>query len=768
MRKISAILLLLLAILPSYAQGAESPVDYVDPFIGSQGARWFVFTPAALPFGLVKLAPMTFGFNGYYGGGGRSGYDYRDSSIIGFAHVHEWQTGGILVMPTTGSLLTVPGDATNVDSGFRSPFQKTNEKATAGYYSVLLDKYNILAELTATTRVGFHRYTFPASANAHIIFDTGHLLGEAGSYAWGGPESRRVLGAGIEILSTTELQGYTMALPAYQTYRPDLEKKSIRVYFAAVVNKPALSYGCYRDNTHNDRLRAEYGQGCGAYLNFKTAQNEVIEVKVAISFISMEQAWENLKAEGTGKSFDQVRKEARKAWNTKLSKVEVEGGTEENKVKFYTALYQVLLGRGISSDANGKYISNLNEVKQIPLKRGAPEYDHYNNDALWGAFSELIQLWTMVYPEQADSYIKCMLDVYDDAGWLPDGLTCDKLMPGMESNQTCTMIAAAINRGIATFDPKKAYEACLKSETEYVGRPAGVGKDDLSYFWKLGYVPADKSPRAASSHTLEYSYTCWVTAQIAQKLHKTADYAKLMQASRNWENIFDEQNGFFCARNSGGAFVRPFDPNGSRGFEEGSIFQYAFYVPHDPKGIINKMGKERSIRLLNHCLATAAGKNFESVTYDQGNEPSLMNVYFFDRMDRPDLTQKWLRAIMDSFYTATPFGYQGQDDDQGQLSGWFVLAAIGLYDISGGSGVNQQLYVHTPLFPKITIHLNRDYYKSHEFTIVSKNFSDKSIYIKSAKLNNEPLKDLHFDYNQLNANSTLTLDLSESSNSGVE
>jgi putative alpha-1,2-mannosidase len=196
---------------------------------------------------------MTYGFNGYYGGGGRSGYDYRHTSILGFSHVHEWQTGGILVMPTVGPLVTVPG--TNADDpGFRSPFKKSNETASAGYYSVLLDKYNIKAELTATTRVGFHKYTFPESESAHIIFDTGHLLGEAGSLQWGGAESKEVLGAGIEILSPTRLQGYTMPLPAYQVYRPDLEKKSIRVYFAATLSKPAVSYGCYRNGTHNDYM----------------------------------------------------------------------------------------------------------------------------------------------------------------------------------------------------------------------------------------------------------------------------------------------------------------------------------------------------------------------------------------------------------------------------------------------------------------------------------------------------------------------------------
>jgi predicted alpha-1,2-mannosidase len=762
MKKLYAVILLFLATGCAFGQQSKKPVDYVDPFIGSQGARWFAFTPAALPFGLVKLAPMTYGFNGYFGGGGKSGYDYRQTSILGFVHVHEWQTGGILVMPTIGKLITVPGDdkTPNV-AGFRSTFKKTDEKAGAGYYSVVLDKYNIRAELTSTRRVGVEKYTFPKSDSAHIIFDTGHLLGEAGGISWGGPESKDILGAGIEILSPSKLQGYTFAVPSYQTYKPGLEKKSIRVFFAATLSKPAASFGCYRDTTHNNNERAEYGKGCGAYLNYKTKQGEAIEARVAISFVSQEQAWVNLKAEYHGETFNQVHENARNEWNKQLSKIEVEGGTEPNKVKFYTALYQVLLGRGICSDANGKYISNNNEIRQIPLKNGVPEYNHYINDAIWGGYTNFIQLWSLAYPEQSNSYIKCMLDVYNETGWLPDGLTCDKFMPGMESNETPLIIANAINRGIATFDLKKAYSACLKSETEWVGRPAGVGKPDLKYFWDMGYVPIDKSPRTAGSHTLEFSFTCWATAQIAKKLGKTDDYNKLMKASHNWENIYDPQHGVFYPKNSDGSFMRPFSLANSKGLEEGTTLQYAFNVPHDITGIVNKMGKERAITFLDSCFTESQKTNFNGRAYTQSNEPPLINAYVFNYIGRPDLTQKWVRAIMDTYYSPTVSGYRGADDDQGQLSGWFVLASTGLFDISGGCGVGQQLYIHAPLFQKITIHLNKNYYKADKFTITTKNFSDKSIYVKSAKLNGKDLKALHFDYSKLNDNSSLVLDLAD-------
>jgi predicted alpha-1,2-mannosidase len=763
MKKLFFVILLFLTTGSIYAQQAKIPFDYVDPFIGSQGARWFAFTPAALPFGMAKLAPMTSGFNGYSGGGGKTGYDYRNTSILGFANVHEWQTGGILVMPTVGKLITVPGDDKVPNTaGFRSPFQKANEKAAPGYYSVLLDKYNIRAELTSTMRVGVHKYTFPASDSAHIIFDTGHLLGEAGSYSFGGAESKDILGAGIEILSPTRVQGYTIALPGYQVYKAGLEKKSIRVYFAATLSKPAASFGCYRDTTHNDKLRAEYGRGCGAYLNFKTKKDEAIEVRVAISFISTEQAWGNLKAEYHGESFVQVRESAKKIWNRELSKIEVEGGTQQNKVKFYTALYQVLLGRGICSDANGKYISNYNEVKQIPLKNGVPTYSHYINDALWGGYTNFIQLWSMAYPEQSNSYIKCMLDVYDETGWLPDGLTADKFMPGMESNQMSTMIANAVSRGIATFDVQKAYRACLKNETEWVGRPQGVGKQDMNLFWQYGYIPIDKSPRVGGSHTLESTFSCWAAAQIAKKLGKTADYEKLMKGAGFWENMYSTEYGFLYPRNADGTFMRPYNPASSKGLEEGTALQYAFNVPHDIPGLANKMGKARVIALLDSIFTVSEKDKFHDKAYTQANEPPLINPYVFNYVGRPDLTQKWVRSIMDTYYDTTPFGYKGADDDQGQLSGWFVLASLGLFDISGGCGVDQQLYIHAPLFPKIIIHLNREYYKADQFTITTKNFSDKSIYVRSAKLNGNNLKDLHFAYDKLNANSSLTLELADS------
>jgi len=749
----------------------KAPVDYVNPFLYGVNERWFAFAPASLPFGLAKLAPMTSGPGDYVGGGGRTGYDYRDGSIIGFSHVHEWQLGGILIMPTVGDLVTVPGDAADVSTGYRSPFKKSSEKAGAGYYSVFLDRYNIGVDLTATKRVGFHRYTFPKSDSAHIIFDVGNLLGEAGTTPggrkWGWDEAHDseyydVQGASVEILSPTRIQGYTIALPVYSCV--SLEMKTCRVYFAATLSKPASSYGCYRKNTHHDKLRAEYGRRVGAYLNFKTHKDEQIEVRVGISFVSMDQAWANLEAEDTGKPFEQVRNDARTEWNRRLSKIEVEGGPEANKVKFYSALYMVLLGRGTSSDANGKYISNYNEVKQIPLKDGVPEYSHYNNDGLWGAFGNFLQVWSLVYPEQIDSYSKGMLDVYDETGWLPDGLACDKFLPGMNSNQMPTVLTCAVNRGVATFDIEKAYRACYKNETEYVDRPRGAGKYDLRDFWKYDYIPYGEHRRIAASHTLENAFSCWVTAQMAKKLNKTSDYERLMEGSRKWENLFDAEKGFLNARLKDGSFVRPFNPVKSPGFEEGNINQYAFFVPHDIQGIVNKMGKERSIDILDGFFTVAEKSNFSDLQiYFHGNQPPLLNAFVFNYIGQPWRTQKWVRAIMDKFYMSVPGPYKEYkgDDDQGQLGGWFVNAAIGLFDISGGCAVDQQLYIHTPLFAKVTIHLNKQYYKADKFTILTRNFSEKNIYIQSAELNGRKLDGLHFDFDEINAGSTLVLELGE-------
>lgn len=750
---------------------AQSPVDYVDPFLGSVHSRWFFFTPACEPLGMVKLAPMTYGFGGYRGGGHVTGYDYNHNSIIGFCHVHEFQLGGILTMPTVGKLYTVPGDENQSEKGFRSGFSKENEQAEAGYYSVYLDKYKVKVELTATTRVGFHRYTFPASDSAHILFDVGHLLGEAG-----GIRSRAktdIIGAGIKILDNQRLEGYSICKPDYQSYSKQLGHKSIRIYFAAEISKAAKTFGCYRDDIVNPGMKAEYGKGCGAYLSYETKANEIIEMKVAISYVSQEQAWINLKIEGENIGFDKVRENTHLAWNKTLSKIEVEGGSEEDKTKFYTALYHVMLGRGISSDANGKYISNRNDVKQIKMDDGVPAYNHHNFDGLWGSYWNLMQLWTMVYPEFTNSLSNCLLDIYDETGWLPDGVVCDKYVPGVESNHSSVLLSSAFQRGIAHFDVEKAFEAAYKNETGWEGRPRGVGRSDNGLFWEYGYCPVDMSPYNGPSHTLENCFTNWATAQFAKKLNKNDAFEKLMKGAKNYVNMYDKEVGFLNSRKSDGTFQRPFSPWNTAGFEEGSIWQYTWYVPHDIDGLMGLMGKDRVNHLLDSTLTVAEKDYFSSSKgentgaygsiYNHGNQPGLQTAWLFNYTGKPWLTQKWTRSIMNRFYGSTPehgYGF-GQDEDQGQLGAWFVLAAIGMFDVQGGAACEPMIGLGSPLFDRIIIHLDSNYYDGDTFQIIVKNNSSKNIYIKQSWLNGKPLSSCFVEYKTIVKGGKLVLEMND-------
>lgn len=707
------------------AAGKE-PADYVEPFLGTEDCRWLVFTPAALPFGMVKLAPQTYGYGGYKGGGNITGYDYRHNSIIGFSHLHEFQLGAVLVMPTTGPVKTIPGTEQNPDQGFRSRFCKETEIAQAGYYSVKLHDYEIRAELTATTRVGFHRYTFPETKSAHILLDIGHNLGESGLV------SQPVKDASVRVVNKQVIEGFVILEPQYVG-------RAVTVYFTAQFNKSFGSYGTFREETTYPGEDKITGPGVGIYVDYSTANGEIIEVKVGISFVSIEQARINLDVEAASLSFEQARTRARQIWNEELGRIEVQGSNEEDKIKFYTGLWHVLLGKGISSDVNGKYIGFNNQAGQIPLKDRVPEYAHYNCDGLWCACWNLNQIWSLVYPEHTNSFIRCLLDVYDSSGWIPDGIVCDKYSPGIPTNHTSPLIACAYNKGIRGFDVNKAYRAIYKNQTEFIDRPEGAGNQNLDAYLKYGYVPSEEKGYGPPGHTLEYAYADWCLSQIAKALGKNEDYAFFIKRAKSYEKLFDPDTKFMRPRKRDGSFIEPFDPMSGGGFAEGNSWQYTWFVPHDIHGLIELMGKDTFNYRINYALEKSSHAEFSGhgntggygAIYNQGNEPDLQVPYLFNYSGKPWLTQKWVREIMDCFYGVTPekgYGY-GQDDDQGQLGSWFVLGAIGLFDVQGGAALKPVYQISSPIFDKIVIHLDRRYYEGDKFVIETKNNSKQNIYI---------------------------------------
>ena len=747
----------------------EELSQYVEPRIGTAHCRWFHFTPGAMPFGMAKPAPSTNGHIGNKSGWEATGYDYRDQSIEGFPCLHEFQIGGIVLMPTKGSLKTIPGavdDSTGI--GYRSRFDRADEIATAGYYSVLLKDYSIRAELTAPPRVAIQRYTFPAGEDSHILFDIGNRQGESGA----------VRDAEITFTEDGRIEGWVITEPEYvRKYQPGA---SVPLYFSAVLDKAPVGYGAFNGADIRPDERKATGVGAGLYLTFRTQDQESVTAKVGLSYTSVENARLNRETEAATLTFDEAREISRQTWEDYLGRIRVETPAREDKVKFYTGLYHALLGRGLASDVNGAYPRNDGSVGQIPLKDGKPIHNLYNTDAAWGAQWNLTQVWALAYPEYYSDYISSHLLVYKDAGWLADGIANSRYVSGVGTNLLSTIIAGAYQCGIRDFDVNTAYEACLKNELDGENRPLGAGKIDTRYFVEYGYVPhldkgdgPDEAFMFSASHTLEYAYSAWAVAQWAKQLGKTDDYNRLMDLSKGWERIYDPSCNFVRPKKKDGTFIEDFNPMQVwRGFQEGNAWQYTFYVPHDAKGLVAKVGADvfnhrlDSIFTVSRKLIFSGGTEVGAFAglqtlYNQGNQPCLHISWMFNEAGRPSLTQKWVRAILNEFYGTDGihgYGY-GQDEDQGQLGAWYVISSLGLFDMKGLTDQAPSFALGSPLFDKITIRLNDRYYKGKEFVIETRNNSKQNDYVQSMDLNGKPLTDTRIPFSEIVQGGHLVLEM---------
>lgn len=724
------------------------PTPYANPQIGSVHGRWFFYTPAALPFGMAKLAPHTNAYNSP-GAWMPCGYDDRHTSIEGFGHFHEFQVGGVVTMPTTGAIKTIPGTQEEPDAGYRSRFDKESETAKVGYYAVTLKDYNVKAELTATKRVGYHRYTFPKSDAANILFDLGHKQGE----------SSGVDDATAAWVNGNEIEGTIVTYPEYLKFcDPD---KRVKMYFAGRLSKNPTTVGSFNDEQVNDGATETSGINNGLFATFSTEENEVVEMQVGLSFTSIENARLNLETETKGKSFDEVRSDAKKEWQEMLGRIKVEGKNENDKTKFYTGLYHALLGRGISSDVNGAYPTRTGEIGHIPLDdSGQPTHVHFNTDGFWGGFWNLSQLWALAYPEVLSDYVQSNIDFYKYAGWLHDGEAAGTHANGVQTNFQALLMASAYNCDIRDFDIQTGYEAAIKNELDYRNRDFGSGKYDLSYFVKMGYIPSQDTILSngwvfnfGGSHTLEYAFSSYAVAQFAQSLGKTEDHAKLMKQAGYYRNLFDSETKFIRPKLPNGEFIADYNPMEPwRGFQEGNGFQYTWYVPHDIAGLMDLVGEglfnERLEKQFEESQKTlfGGGENIDSFSglakqYNHGNQPSLHNSWLFNYSGKPWLTQKWTRAICKEFYGTEPLhGYGfGQDEDQGQLGAWYVMAAMGLFDVQGHTSSEPTFQLGSPVFDKIEIQLNPDYYATNKLTIETENNSAENFYIQSVSLNEKQL-----------------------------
>ncbi|MES2426423.1 MAG: glycoside hydrolase domain-containing protein, partial [Bacteroidota bacterium] len=457
---------------------AQDLLQYVDPNIGTAHSRWFFYTPAAVPYGMAKLAPST---NGHYGnpsGWEAVGYDTRHNSIEGFVHFHEWQVGGVSVMPATGELKVVPGELEKPGSGYRSHFDRKNQIAQPGYYKVLLDDYNITAELTATKHVGFHRYTFPKSEQSRIIFDIGNTQGESGM----------VKDAGVKMIDATHFEGYVITYPKYvKKYDADGQ---VAMYFYGEVNKKPLAVGSFNAQGTKADFKEAKGKGAGLNLEYKTEANEQIELKIGLSYTSIANAKLNLAAEAAGLTFEKAKQQAQATWRAELGKIVVQSTDHDSKVKFYTGLFHALLGRGIANDVNGSFPKHDGTIGRLPKdKQGKFSYNFYNTDAIWGAYWNLTQLWALSYPSHYNDYVHTELEIYKERGWFGDGIANSNFVSGVGTNMVGLAITGAYQSGIRDYDTQLAYKAVRANELDGPDRPVGSGKQDVPAFVKYGYSP---------------------------------------------------------------------------------------------------------------------------------------------------------------------------------------------------------------------------------------------------------------------------------------
>ncbi|HBE42711.1 MAG TPA: glycoside hydrolase family 92 protein [Bacteroidales bacterium] len=745
----------------------KNPADYVNPLIDTKKPRWLYFSSACRPFGMVSLSPDTWVLGTW-----NSGYLYDTTTIRCFSHIHCWQLSGIPVMPVTGSMKGQLGFEAN-----KSRFSHDKEVVKPGYHKVVLDDYNITAELTSTCRVGFHRYLFPGNQPGHILFDVGAELGQSARDS-----------AAIRKSGDSELAGYAIMSPTIR------RKKPCKVYFIAQFNRPFSAFGGWKKPVNDKEaekalfrdISGLQGIECGGYVTFDNAGKKPVLVKVALSYVSEEQARMNMNAELPHWDFDRIVKESHDEWNKELGKIEIEGGTYAQRVKFYTDLFHVLLGRHIYSDHNGMYTDNTGpepRARQIPLdSRGYPVFNMHNSDSFWGTEFNLNILWSIAYPQAMNDMAATLIEYYKNGGLIARGPSGGNYTFVMNGDQAVPLIAAAYNKGIRNFDIETAFAGCLKNAEpggirSHGGYEAEANKY-VDYYVERGYVPEGIPGvgwhKGGCALTLYFAYQDWCLAQFAKGLGKTDIYEHYLKRSFSYRNVFDLEVGWMRPREMDGSWYKDFKPveekGAARGFTEGNSAMFTYYVPHNMKDLIEMIGgNEAFIAKLNKQFELAAPNRFITPHglharnwVDYENQPSFHMAHLFSHAGAPWLTQYWLRRLKDEVFSdITPYGGYNGDEDQGQIGGFGVITSIGLFDIQGGAAVDPYYEITSPVFDKITIHLDNRYYKGKTFVIKTINNSSDNIYIQSARLNNKTLNSFRIPHSAVANGGELEIVLSD-------
>ena len=700
--------------------GAKPLSDYVNPIVGTD-AHGHAFPGASVPFGMVQLSPdsQTDSWDG------SSGYHYSDSTIIGFSHTHLTGTGvgglgDIMVMPTVGDLQLTPGTP---GKGYISRFSHSTEVAHAGYYRVFLKDPSVLAELTATNRVGLHRYTFPASSHSNLVIDLGHGVSSEATQTYfhqDGPKSfsgfRKSNGWG---------GGRT-------------------VYFSLTLSKPFTSLTLSQNGKVLPPKTLEAKGILVAGLAFRTHKGEAIEVKVALSSTSIEGARKNLKAEASGLNFDGVKRLAEAQWNQTLGKVTVQSPDRHILSTFYTNVYLSCLAPTTFSDVDGSYWGMDKKV------HSNPGFATYTTFSLWDTHRALHPLMTIIDPKRDGEMVQTLLAEYRENGYhnLPVWPLMGNETWCMIGNHSIPVIVDAYFKGIRSFDAETAYQAIKDTSMQ---RRSG-----LDSYRKLGYV-ASRSGDSATSKTLEYAVDDWCAARFADALGHHDDAKMFYARSASYRNVFDRTSRFFRGRHANGEWRRPFDTHGlvNDEYTEADAWQYMFYVPQDVPGLISLYGGDAGfIHRMGDLFAenSVIHTGIPDITglvgqYSQGDEQCHHVAYLYNYAGAPWLAQSRVRQVMRTFFTDKPDGHCG-NVDCGQMAAWYVLSAMGFYQVNPGLGVYA---IGSPTVSSAVIHVGG----SRTFSIIAENNSPKNVYIQQATLNGRLLKRSWFTHQELVAGGTL-------------
>jgi len=709
-------------------------ISYVKPIIGTQ-RMGHTYPGATVPFGMVQLSPETDTLS--YERDGKynpdvykycAGYQYDDKTIVGFSHTHFSGTGhsdlgDFLIMPTVGRLQLNPGTADKPHSGYRSRFSHATEVSEPNYYKVKLEDPNVLAEMTTTTRVGFHQYTFPQTDSAHIILD---LM--AGIYNY--PEKN--VWTYLRVVNDTLVTGYRQTSGWARTRT---------LYFAMVFSKPFIHHG-YQDNDKPAAYRGFWGQfnrtpdfpeiagrQIRAYFNFKTTANEKIKIKFALSPVSIDGALDNLQ-EIAGWNFNAVKQQGQEKWEKALHKIEIKSNDKDVLENFYTSMYHAMINPTIYMDRNHQY-KGLDQSIHT-----ADGFTNYTTFSLWDTHRALHPLFNIIEPKRNEDMVRSMLAHYDQSPehMLPVWSNSANENWCMSGYHSVSVIADAIIKGNAEgIDADKALDACVATANHK--SYAGIG----SYIDR-GYIPDEKNSVSVSS-TLEYAYDDWCIAQLAKKLHRDDVYNVFIKRAENFRHVFDSSVDFMRPRLADGTFRKAVDPltTINQGFIEGNAWNYTLYVPHNPKALIKLMGGDKYFvsyldSLFSYDLPDKYFAETEDITRDgiignyvHGNEPSHHVAYLYDWTSEPWKTQQKIRMIMKRMYKPTPDGLGG-NDDTGQMSAWYIFSLLGFYPVAPGS---EQYAIGSPGMDEAVIHLPN----GKTFTINAKNQSNENVYIQKITLN---------------------------------